>query len=900
MCNFIVMMSFCCFIVGGLLISSQIYGLVSATPTFVVSFQSSGGWSTDEWVEYDGKIPRLEKFTACHWEKLRHFSSDIMTVWSYCIADRIDNANMECTQLYYSGDSTSSSQQVILSGWVGENHGLLNVVIESYRHRSWNHICWSYSSITGINKFYYNGLVVGNISMDSARVLKSTDDSTIASFIIGQEPDIFNGEFDPGQLFNGEISELNLWDTVLNDSDIMNMAQCKDWAKGTVLSWEKSSIKNHGALIIEQDDAELFCMQQRTLVIFPQRQPLPIAKDLCASHGGDIIVPVSDEDNSEMMSILHKHKDICMETIPTNIANTGKGTWLGLSKAHSIWYRLDNEGMKQNINFSNWDNKQADTLIPTDCTYSKKDGKWSFSYPEACFNLELCTICSIIGNPVFTVNGICGSTVFDYNYYLITDENHTVHYYEGYKSTNIIHSNNKWTFVTKNGNGTRSSIEYDIGKELTFPMGRRQWEMYDPKCGIWKAQWNPLSLSKCKFGKQFTCNSGTCIDLQKRCNQNIDCGDGSDEEGCKLIHLPATYRKIQPPEPVDDSKPLDIITSIKIISIDTIDTINMKVGLTLRIKMMWLDSRLKFANLMRGSKNMVRYGTVDELWIPLDYVTHENAVIGDIFQDDKTDVELKSLSTPMPMDPNDATQDTFYSGTNTFMEVTQSYRIMYKCIFALRKFPFDRQNCTFIMTMESDKQSNVSFAKYDPAIEYDGPEIVKEFEIAQITTYTGMTKTRTVFKFTVIMQRMYITQIISAFFPTCLLWLLAYFTLFIKIDDFNERIMVSVTVLLVLAALLSSINASLPETSYFKYIDLWFLWYTVNIFLITVFHMILKEINFNTTRELRIRKQVGTNDDMTIKKAIEESKKRRINDMAKNIFLIAFLVFNVVYFPLQI
>ena len=34
--------------------------------------------------------------------------------------------------------------------------------------------------------------------------------------------------------------------------------------------------------------------------------------------------------------------------------------------------------------------------------------------------------------------------------------------------------------------------------------------------------------------------------------------------------------------------------------------------------------------------------------------------------------------------------------------------------------------------------------------------------------------------------------------------------------------------------------------------------------------------------------------------AIEESKKRRINDMAKKIFLVAFLVFNVIYFPLQI
>ena len=320
MCHLIVVISFRAFIIGGLLISSARYGTVSATSTFVVSFQSSEGWSTDEWVEYDVKIPRLKEFTSCHWERLRYFSSDIMTVWTYCIADKINHANIKCTQLYYSGDLTTVNQQVILSGWLHGGYGLFNVGIESYRHRSWSHVCWSYSSITGRNRFYYNGLVIGNISINSPPVLNGADDSTIASFILGQEPDIFNGDFDPGQLFNGEVSELNFWDTVLSDGDILEMAQCTYWPKGTVLSWERASIKNHGALIEEYNDAESFCKQQKRLVIFPQRQPLPTAKDLCVAHGGELIVPLSDEENIEMMSTLQKHIDPCMEEHPTNVA----------------------------------------------------------------------------------------------------------------------------------------------------------------------------------------------------------------------------------------------------------------------------------------------------------------------------------------------------------------------------------------------------------------------------------------------------------------------------------------------------------------------------------------------------------------------------------------------------
>ena len=84
---------------------------------------------------------------------------------------------------------------------------------------------------------------------------------------------------------------------------------------------------------------------------------------------------------------------------------------------------------------------------------------------------------------------------------------------------------------------------------------------------------------------------------------------------------------------------------------------------------------------------------------------------------------------------------------------------------------------------------------------------------------------------------MYTDQLISTFFPTILLWMLAYFTIFIKPENFNERMMVSVTVLLVLAALLAPIRSEIPPTSYFKYIDLWFLWYSTYIFSISLFHI---------------------------------------------------------------
>ena len=91
-------------------------------------------------------------------------------------------------------------------------------------------------------------------------------------------------------------------------------------------------------------------------------------------------------------------------------------------------------------------------------------------------------------------------------------------------------------------------------------------------------------------------------------------------------------------------------------------------------------------------------------------------------------------------------------------------------------------------------------------------------------------------------QRLYFNQLTSTFFQTSVLLLLAYLTLFIDIANFSDRFMGSITALLVIAALLASFKEDLPKTSYFKYIDLWFMWNIINIFIITVYHIALDQI----------------------------------------------------------
>ena len=70
----------------------------------------------------------------------------------------------------------------------------------------------------------------------------------------------------------------------------------------------------------------------------------------------------------------------------------------------------------------------------------------------------------------------------------------------------------------------------------------------------WLCLWSILSLTfasnetfQCR-DNEFSCDSGNCIDLMKRCDKLDDCEDGSDEHLCHLLRVDSSrYRKVDPP-----------------------------------------------------------------------------------------------------------------------------------------------------------------------------------------------------------------------------------------------------------------------------------------------------------------------------------------------------------------
>ena len=173
-----------------------------------------------------------------------------------------------------------------------------------------------------------------------------------------------------------------------------------------------------------------------------------------------------------------------------------------------------------------------------------------------------------------------------------------------------------------------------------------------------------------------------------------------------------------------------------------------------------------------------------------------------------------------------------------------------------------------------------------------------------------MTDTETKFLIHIDFHRNYMNQLLNTFFPSFLLWVLAYSTLLIKTDDFTDRIMVTVTSLLVLVSLLGSVSNDLPVTSYFKYIDLWFIYYVSGIFMLTVYHILLDMVdenpqgtegNLKKEKLFRVSplnpKKQFSKDDANIKTLDgARRKKDRINLIGLIIFPVLTTIFNLLYF----
>ena len=120
------------------------------------------------------------------------------------------------------------------------------------------------------------------------------------------------------------------------------------------------------------------------------------------------------------------------------------------------------------------------------------------------------------------------------------------------------------------------------------------------------------------------------MDLNKRCDNKLDCNDKSDETNCERITIDrANYQKVIPP--ILDKGRTNISIEMDIYSVSNIDELAMSFNAEVRINLQWTDPRHDYKHL----KNKANFlGTIHilchhafDLFGPNPHTLTENIII---------------------------------------------------------------------------------------------------------------------------------------------------------------------------------------------------------------------------------------------------------------------------------
>ena len=823
---------------------------IYAAKTFIASFQPDingpSAATSDVWLEFSNTIPSTTEFTACKWIKMKFFNFKYAgCLWSYCTKETKDQKKELCMQVCLQADEKSLDRDIRLRGRIQLSKKVKKesvVLVEKFQHRTWVHICWSFSIESGESKWYYNGKIIRSETFNLKGfnlAIQGSNEMHDSAFIFGQEPDALRGGFEVAEAFLGDVAELNIWNYVMKDEDVLSLATCKSLLKGNVVAWDPSSLINHNVVLTNDSDISVLCSGYNRYVVIPEPLRFPRAKEICEIHGGNLAVPKSDAENRLVIDLVYSHKEICVK----DGANDGNAVWVGAQKINGKWHEMTG-GTTVNPVPLNYTYNYGSSTLYSDCALLATDGSW-IAGTYSCTLFSLCSVCFFPTKPVYTIKGICSMGEIDRNYYLNLDDKNKISYYEGYKKTNYIPYDNAWNISTKAGSEQNFKVvNGNDNLKIQYPIGRKKWLINDPICGV-ENEVREMTLSTCNFPFEYSCDSGHCVDINKRCDENEDCSDGSDEYNCPLIALPPNYNKANAPKPNKNNDQLEVKIETIIQNIDAIDTLHMIVTLTLEVHLIWYDRRLRFSNPKMNKVNLIPSETASQLWTPLRDLVHENAVIGEITYVQDNSIKLHA-KVPEELDPSKAVENRMFNGSYNPFELTQRMKVKYNCLFNVRNFPFDFNNCSFIMKINQKKEGSIRFVDEDN-IAYDGTSIVESFSIGKMTRNIVHTTEATRYTFIIPMNRVWTNQLINTFVPTIILWFFGYATLFIDIDNPSDRFMGSGTALLVIATLISMITGGLPKTSYLKLIDVWLIWH-----FFFVFFMIWSNILVDRTRIRRV------------------------------------------------
>ncbi|KAL9979164.1 hypothetical protein ACROYT_G016784 [Oculina patagonica] len=114
--------------------------------------------------------------------------------------------------------------------------------IDMVANSTWRHFCFTWENTNGVYKSYKDGkLEAQGVDFQKGYILRSG-----GTVVLGQDQDSIGGGFNTNDAFVGEMIEVNMWGSVLSESDIAAQYENCSIPHGSVLAWPLFKDVVHG------------------------------------------------------------------------------------------------------------------------------------------------------------------------------------------------------------------------------------------------------------------------------------------------------------------------------------------------------------------------------------------------------------------------------------------------------------------------------------------------------------------------------------------------------------------------------------------------------------------------------------------------------------------------------
>ncbi|XP_060889802.1 adhesion G-protein coupled receptor D2 isoform X1 [Labrus mixtus] len=229
--------------------------LTSPSETQILEFN---GRSETKHARLLHKFPSMDSVTVCTRLRFDLNCFGISTIFSYSIQSFINEFQLRANLI--------QGEPIQLALLVHGVHGRYQTAFD--HDDSWHSVCVTWSQ-NGRWALFKHGLVVAR-----GDGLNSSDSiGQDGHFIIGQEQDTYGGSFKKDESFSGSITDLHIWDRVLNSSEIYTMEnECSPVSSGLVFKWSEASMEIEPSLTSLRGDSP--CQGNITILATSLLDPL--------------------------------------------------------------------------------------------------------------------------------------------------------------------------------------------------------------------------------------------------------------------------------------------------------------------------------------------------------------------------------------------------------------------------------------------------------------------------------------------------------------------------------------------------------------------------------------------------------------------------------------------------